>query len=602
MATLTQTYQRLGETRYSAGNASGLLVIYGRCDSQSITDNKSYVSFKITTYTTVGSYYSSSNSTNLNCAGNRGTQYFDIGTVNETERTLGTWSFALTHGNDGNYNGSASGWADVYSGVVPSVSCSFSLPRIKRQALMASANDFTDEENPSMTYIYYDEVDFQVNAYLEVNGTRFKTVEDIGNVGSYTFELTTSERNQLRQLCTGQSMTVRYGVATLINSQTENYWNYMDRTMTMVNATPTLTYSVVETNNKVISLLGGSSANTIISNASNLQFTVTPTTYKYATVTNVTVDDGINPQQEDTSPYVLNLPVRTSNTFSIKVKDSRQYEASQSDTSRTLIDYLAVAINGYSFKRQAPTSSNVIFNGEFTYWGNVGSYTNTPVVKYKLGSGSWVTIPSTNYTIDSTNHKLTINNYTISNILSYQTPGQFSISIEDILTSQEDTSDKGKVLKGIPTFDAGEHDLKVNGDLYIADTTGSNAINVKDELNKIDNLKGTQIYYNSSGTNGNVNLSDSVANYDYIEVYFRNNDNFYSYSRFYDINSKYICLMSTAIDGSNQLRLKTANYYVNGSSMTFQRGSDYNITARAGDVGTNTKVVYVTKVIGYNED
>lgn len=356
------------------------------------------------------------------------------------------------------------------------------LPRINRIGTITSAPDFNDEEDPTITFI--NPAGYRINARIEVNGQVFKQIDDIDNSGSITFELTTSERNQLRQIsANSKTYPVRFVIATCVNSESETDWDWMDKTITIVNATPTFTYSELETNQKVINMLGSSSANTLIMNASELEVTMVPTTYKYATVESVYLTSGTYRDTIRVSPYVFNIPAQEfSGRYIYTITDSRGYAIGDVKEKNT-IDYMAVKINNYSFKRDTPISSNIIFDGDFTYWGNsVGSYTNTPVVKWKLDDGTWNTIPSSNYSIDATNHKLTITNYQISNILDYRQKGQFSILIEDSLTSASDTSNNGLVLKGIPTFDAGEHDFKVNGDLYIADTNGENAINVGDAL------------------------------------------------------------------------------------------------------------------------
>ena len=242
----------------------------------------------------------------------------------------------------------------------------------------------------------------------------------------------------------------------------------------MVNASPTFTYSITETNENVITQLGSSSANSIIQNASIVNVTVTPVALKHATISAVNVVYNGLTYTTTTSPYTILIPIANSNVFTFNIIDSRGYSTSGVDNNRTLINYEAVKTNTFSFKRYAPTSSDVIFNGEFTYWSSIGSISNTPVVKWKLDDGSWNTIPSTNYSIDTTNHKLTINNYTLSNVLVYTLPGQFTIYIEDKLTTDFVTSDNGKVTIGVPTFEAGEHDLQINGTLYIADTSRAN--------------------------------------------------------------------------------------------------------------------------------
>jgi hypothetical protein len=384
------------------------------------------------------------------------------------------------------YNASANTSWNIGSA---SLSGEFSLKKIERYPTLVSGMNFTDEENPTLTITNYGLYDTRVK--LEAGGDAHLIERDIPrDATSYTFDLTTAERNTLRQMCTGKTMTVRETVVPTRNgSEIPESATYKDYTMTIVNAEPTFTYSVEETNANVISLLGSSSANTIIGNASVLEFDVSPTAYKYATISEVWVGefwDSTNRQKKTSSPYTFELPIRNSNELYVSVTDSRGYIAYEDDDQRTLINYQPVKINSYLFKRENPVSSNIILNADLNYWGNIGSYTNTPVVKWKLDNGSWNTIPSSSYSIDTTNYKLTISNYQISNILDYRQKGQFSISVEDVLTSVIDTSDNGLVLKGVATFDVGEHDLQVNGNLYIADINRENAINVREKLESGD--------------------------------------------------------------------------------------------------------------------
>ena len=74
-----------------------------------------------------------------------------------------------------------------------------------------------------------------MNVWLEPNpnGTHLCVRNGIPNTGSYTWELTTEERNQLRQACTSNSCTVRYGIYTIIGGTT--YSSYVDKTMTRSN-------------------------------------------------------------------------------------------------------------------------------------------------------------------------------------------------------------------------------------------------------------------------------------------------------------------------------------------------------------------------------
>lgn len=243
-----------------------------------------------------------------------------------------------------------------------------------------------------------------------------------------------------------------------------------------IDGEPTFTYTTTELNSKVSALLG-TSASTIVKNASNVRIEVSPTAKYGATISKVSVIHNNKPYEDTISPYLIDVPV-SANEFNIEVQDNRTNKATQTST-KTLIDYLPVDITNLSMKRVNPTSSNIILNLEATYYQQTfGSTANAPIVKWKLDNGSYTTIPSSVYTIDNTNHKLTITNYVLTNVLDYRQQGQFALYIEDLLTTDTEGGEKGKVLKGIPTFDAGEHDFKVNGKMYLADEDGQNPVEV----------------------------------------------------------------------------------------------------------------------------
>ena len=137
--------------------------------------------------------------------------------------------------------------------------------------------------------------------------------------------------------------------------------------------------------------------------------------------------------------------------------------------------------NQYSFKRYNPTSSDIVFNAKIKYKQTTFKNTaNVPTIKWKVGEqGTLNTISSSDYTIDTTNDTITITNLVLSNVLSYQNSEKMYLYVNDLLT--EDT-EYTLVTKGIPTFDAGEHDFQVNGDLFVADTNRQNPVNILDAI------------------------------------------------------------------------------------------------------------------------
>ena len=472
---LTTQYQEVGRFDIDYGS----IIIYSRYLSQSRENNT-------TTYQSKSVYSSRRNvsfsyaSTGLDGTDKSyGYTTFPIGdtTILEVTKTV-------SHYEDGRPIEQNFGcWWEASYGGSGSTNLSVTFPSIQRYAIISSASNFNDEENPSITFS--NNGLYGLRAKILVGETEIYSQDLVGNETSYTFELTQTQRNQLRQLCTGKTLSVSLAICSISNNQIV-YTSSQNVVMSIVNADPTFTYTVEEVNQNVIDFLGTSSANQIISNVSVLKFTVVPTAYKQATISQVWVINGSLKVSRKVSPYEIRIHganIKTNN-FTIGVNDSRDFSSSQEDNQRTLVDYKVIKINQYSFVRESPTSNNIILNLESVYYNTVGNTQNTPVVKWKLDDGSYTTIPSSNYVIDTTNNTLKIVNYELTNALSYQSTGQFTIYVEDRLTNAQDSGENGKVLKGVATFDVGEHDMQINGDLYIADTNRENAINVKQEIEK----------------------------------------------------------------------------------------------------------------------
>lgn len=112
------------------------------------------------------------------------------------------------------------------------------------------------------------------------------------------------------------------------------------------------------------------------------------------------------------------------------------------------------------------------------------------------------------------------------------------------------------------------------------------------------------LYNNTTGSNTSLTLSSSAANYKYLEIFFRSNDNVYNNTKVYDPNGKTVLLMGLRPTGTttpSTVYLKAEEFKINGTSiengnyveMSFQPAGTFNIS-------TNN-VMYITKVIGVNE-
>lgn len=179
--------------------------------------------------------------------------------------------FTIQHNSDGTKSFSASAEAGIYT---VAVNCrgngTFTLPTINRYAIISTAPNFTDEENPTITFTNPNNADLQLK--IEAGGNTGLIVRDkVTKKSPYTFTLTEAERNALRALApNSNTLTVRFTVGTYVNGSVAN-WSYIDRTMTIVNANPiigNLTYADVNPNTTEITV----NNQNIIRNKSLVQF------------------------------------------------------------------------------------------------------------------------------------------------------------------------------------------------------------------------------------------------------------------------------------------------------------------------------------------
>lgn len=469
---LTTNYQLIGTVPLSYGE----IRFYGRYYEQNRENNYTNFQLKMTYYTWQNSLSFSSATAWLN--GSR--KDYGYTTFYKGETLIMEETRTAYHNQDGSsqivnvgvaWNASFGGNGDV--------AVDITFPKIDRYPMITTAPNFSDEDNPTITFTnIMGFPDGRVYACISLTGaTDDVPYREINyNTGSYTFELTEAERNTLRNATpNSNSLNVMFYLRT--NTGSSSYVSIVTRTMTIVNGNPTFTNTEVETDEQVISVIG-TSADTVIQNVSKVKTTIIPSAKKGSSIRSITVTHDGNNYTKTASPYEFVIPI-TANSFDITVVDSRGNRAT-STVTKTMINYYPVDIINFSFERYNPTSSNILVNLEATYYQETfNSTVNVPVVKWKLDDGTETTIPSTEYSIDTTNHKLTITDYELTNILNYRTKGTFTIAISDIFTSDTDKKD---VLRGIPTFDYGEHDLKVNGDLYIADTDGQNPVNVLENI------------------------------------------------------------------------------------------------------------------------
>lgn len=217
---------------------------------------------------------------------------------------------------------------------------SISLDRIARNATIVTANDFTDETNPTLTYS--NPSSFSCDVSIEFAGgsiTRAGAISGAG--GSYTMQLTDSERTTLRNAGKDSpTLKVTYVLKTTIDGTA--YYSRAERKMNVVDAAPKLgTVSYEDTNAATVAVTGDKSR--IIQNHSIMTVKIpTATAKKGATIASYEISfGGVSKKVQSAGAVSIGaVDVSYSQALTVTVTDSRGFIASQS-VQVTVDDYSA---------------------------------------------------------------------------------------------------------------------------------------------------------------------------------------------------------------------------------------------------------------------
>ena len=111
------------------------------------------------------------------------------------------------------------------------------------------------------------------------------------------------------------------------------------------------------------------------------------------------------------------------------------------------------------------------------------------------------------------------------------------------------------------------------------------------------------LYDNSTGTNGNVTLSETSANFSYIDIQFRSSEgaDYVGCQRVYNPNGKYASLMYAYAGNDNgTVYFKMRNIYINGNSITTVATNRYSeVKLTSSTSASKVNQIYITKVMGF---
>lgn len=374
---------------------------------------------------------------------------------------------AIPHDSSGNKNFSASAEAGIYyTAVNVRGSGSWDLPAIARKAYVTKAFNFSDVENPKLQYANPAGNNVSsLQACLSFdNSTADLAYRDIAKTGqSFTFDLTDSERNTIRQKVAGKSTKVYYIVKTVINGST--YTDSQPATCSISDSNPTFDCSYLDTNQDTVNITGNNQK--IVQNNSDLVINLSNiSAKKYATIKSVGVSlNGVNysGSVSGTTASITIGKVDISGDIDavVSVTDSRGFITAK--PLKISILYWQLPTASVSVTRQANYYSNcsIVVNADYAFLDDK----NTVNIKYRIkkdGSDSWSDF-------------VTIENHASTN---FEADNNFKWAVQVVISDRLGTTtynvdlakgvpiiyfDRKKQSVGINCFPKNEGNLEING-------------------------------------------------------------------------------------------------------------------------------------------
>ena len=501
MATLNNNWQMLDQ-KY-LGNSNGTLNwyirIYGKLNSQDKNSNTSSVSYESRIYAEgSGSYiYTGSTTTKTISGTNLQPSSEDAsGTYYKGETALQTRTVTIQHNNEGYASITASG--SFYSspwGFNNTATGSADLPQIKRQAIITSATNFNDEQNPTIQYTNPNGNNVSsLQACISLTGaTDDISYRNISKTGSsYTFNLTNEERELLRNATpNSNTLTVYFFIRTVLSGNT--LYNNVQRTMTIVNGNPIFSdFDYDDIDPTTLALTGNSKYN--INGYSTIRVSISTlnkaTALKGATMSKYQFIIGNSTREvpySDSEEVYVDIPNSSIGEYKLYAIDSRGNSTLVTKLAERNIDYTPLYID-YQSSNVQRDDGGVGDSVTLTYKGNIwndsfGSVSNgITLSKYEFKKSDeddthYIT-GTTNITPTITNNVLNFTGLIRSNASDYSFDVQksyvFRLTLQDELSTYIITL--SPLPSGVPNISLNrngvgimcDYDESLGGDLQIS--------------------------------------------------------------------------------------------------------------------------------------
>lgn len=303
--------------------------------------------------------------------------------ITSTPIRLGTWDVTVGHNADGSKAISVAGWISHSQFSSSEQGYTHTLTTIPRQANITESSNFTDVQNPTIKFS--NPGGFNMSVWLEPNpnGPHLAVRDNIPNTGSYTWELTDEERNQLREACKGKTCTIRIG----LYSNNKQWASYHDRTYTITNANPSFTSITATPVNPFGSLY--------LQGKSSIKLTINGAKGIYgSTITTYSIKGGDYSYSGESNTYTTDVLSKSGDiTFTATITDSRGFTASKT-VKVTVTAYTLPTLTFETYRCDSSGTKDIIkgtyiyVKPTFTYCVITGNAIKTKSIKINNTSKS----------------------------------------------------------------------------------------------------------------------------------------------------------------------------------------------------------------------
>ena len=511
----------------------------------------------------------------------------NINIAANSEKTLQTGSITIDHNSNGDLKTvDYSFTQDLQLIGTGKGSGRLSIDALPDYPTLSAPTSFSDNEYPTITYsVHTNAIGYltKLEACIadDITGTTiyvpYQVIDNTATTPTeYTYSLSSFEWTALRNAA-GESSSVKvrfYLRATYSNGETK----LIPKTSTMNIQTtiPTLDPEVKNVDEITLDLTGD--PGTIIRGYNTISFRANATAYNGATIVSYLTTCGA---KRSTSSYGAFSNVE-SGTFVFTATDSRGHPGS-AIVNLDVIPYVKV-----SCRQEVELGNDGVLtlkvSGSY-YDGSFGAVSNTLKIEVQKtnpdGSiDAWADLSPLLYTTDGNTYEL---EYTVSGLDPSGTY-TFQSRVSDRLTSA--MSDKQSATWH-PIFDWGRNDFNFNVPVSIQGGT----------------CYGVHLLYSGS-EDGNVVLYDEIDNYDFIDIYFTdNNGRGCGVSRLFGVNggNKTIDLSLIEASSATATYIRRTAYICKDRTLSPNKDTAgyVHIGGTAVSHNTGTNYIRIIRVLGY---